>query len=52
MLDWINAFIQAFSSFVTMLFSLPLYGSLTWGYALLAIYVSALVLMILGGRFK
>lgn len=52
MLDFINVILNAFKSYVLMLFQLPFYGSVTWGYALLALYIIALILFIVGGRFK
>ncbi len=52
MLDFIHAILNAFAQYVRMLFQLPFYGSVTWGYALLALYIIALILFVLGGRFK
>lgn len=52
MLDFIHGILLAFAQFVKMLFDLPLYGSVTWGYALLALYIIALILFFTVGRFK
>lgn len=52
MLDYLNTVISSFGKFVTMLFELPFYGGVSWGYMLLALYIVALLLIFLGGRYK
>lgn len=52
MLDWFKALANIFNSFVKMLFDLPFYGGVTFGYVLLAVYVIALILIYVGGKFK
>ena len=52
MLDFIQALITIFGRFVRMLFELPFYGNVTYGYLLLAIYIVALVLFFLVGRLR
>lgn len=52
MLEFIETVIDIFGKFVRMLFNLPFYGSVTYGYLLLAIYVAAIVLIFLMGRMK
>jgi len=52
MLDWLMGIAEIFGNFVKMLFELPFYGSVSYGYILLAVYVMALILIFLGGRFK
>lgn len=52
MLDYLNTVISCFGKFVMMLFELPFYGSVSWGYMLLALYIVALLLIFLGGRYK
>lgn len=52
MLDFINTMIQIFGKFVKMLFELPFYGNVTFGYLLLAIYIAAIILIFLIGRMR
>lgn len=52
MLDYLNTVISCFGKYVKMLFELPFYGTLSWGYMLLALYIVALLLIFLGGRYK
>lgn len=52
MLDFINTMIEIFGKFVKMLFALPFYGNVTYGYLLLAIYIAAIILLFLIGRMK
>ena len=52
MLEFLNSLIEIFKKYVVMLFSLPFYGNVTFGYLLLAIYISALVLGFIIGRMK
>ena len=52
MLDYLNTIISSFGKFVKMLFGLPFYGSISWGYMLLSLYIIAVLLFFLGGRYK
>lgn len=52
MLDFINAMIEIFGKFVKMIFELPFYGNVTYGYLILAIYVAAIILFFLIGRMR
>lgn len=52
MLDYFTAVINAFGRFVSMFFDLPFMGSVSYGHMILALYISAVVLFFLGGRFK
>ena len=44
MADFFDLIWQIFRSFVSMLFELPFYGSISYGHLILAIYIAALVL--------
>ena len=48
----LNTVISCFGKYVKMLFELPFYGTVSWGYMLLALYIVALLLIFLGGRYK
>lgn len=52
MMDFFMAVIQAFGSFVSMLFDLPFVGAVSYGHMILGLYVSAVVLFYLVGRLK
>lgn len=52
MLDYFNAVIRAFGSFVSMLFELPFIGAISYGHMILGLYVSAMVLFYLVRRIK
>lgn len=52
MLDCIKALINAFGSFVKVLFELPFIPPLSFGHMLLAIYVVGMILIFLIGKVK
>lgn len=52
MLDYLNTIISSFGKFVMMLFDLPFYGSISWGYMLLTLYIIAVLFIFLGGHYK
>ncbi len=52
MFEFVTAMIDIFAKFVKMLFELPFYGNVTYGYLLLAIYVAAIILFFLIGRMR
>lgn len=52
MLDGINALLSVFGTFWQAIFSAPLYGSITWGYFLLALEVMAILISFFIQRFK
>lgn len=52
MLDYFTAVINAFGKFVSMLFDLPFIGAVSYGHMILGLYVSSVVLIYLGGKFK
>lgn len=52
MLDYFTTVINAFGRFVAMLFELPFIGAVSYGHMILALYISAVVLIFLGGKFK
>lgn len=52
MLEFISSLIEIFGKFVKMLFQLPFYGTVTYGYLLLAIYITAIILIFIVGRIK
>lgn len=52
MLDFLKALIGSFGEFVSLLFTLPFYGNVSYGHMLLALYVTAMVLIYLGGKFR
>lgn len=52
MLDWLDFVASMFGKFVQMLFRLPFYGDVSYGFMLVAVYVIALLLVFLVGRLK
>lgn len=52
MLDFINACFEIFGNFVSALFQLPFYGTLTVGYAVVGISVMGIVIVYFLGRIK
>lgn len=52
MLDYFTAVINAFGKFVSMLFTLPFIGAVSYGHMILGLYVSAVVLFYLVRRVK
>lgn len=52
MLDFWETLIQIFGKFVYMLFELPFYGNVTYGFLLLAIYIAVLIFGFVIGRMK
>lgn len=52
MLDYINACFGIFADFIASLFRLPLYGTLTIGYAVTGISVMGIVVVYFLGRIK
>lgn len=52
MLDYLNTIISCFGKFVKMLFELPFYGGISWGYMLLTLYIIAVLFIFLGGHYK
>lgn len=52
MADFLESLIEIFGKYVVMLFELPFYGNVTYGYLLLAIYIAALILSFIIGRMK
>lgn len=52
MLGYFDTVIHAFGDFVSMLFDLPFIGPVSYGYMILGLYVSAVVLFYLVRRLK
>jgi len=50
MLDFIQTMIKIFGDFVKMFLAAPFYGTVSYGYLLLAIYIVAIILIFLIGR--
>lgn len=52
MLDYFNALLQIFGRFVTMIFSLPFYDSMTFGYTLVGIAIMTIIVCYFMERLK
>lgn len=52
MVDGVNALLKAFGLIWQAVFTAPLYGSLTWGYFVIAVAVMGIFLTFFIGRMK
>lgn len=52
MIEFLGIVIESFGKYVTMLFELPFYGTVSWGIMLLSLYIFAVILGYLGSRYK